>query len=391
MNSSPIILKTVEDFIRPSALFALADCPAYAAMSAAVVNAFGEPPKAAEASMGDLAHEWGESGVRMLIADIDGEPFEELADLDTVLRELDAAMREDERVDRGVRFCVAYYVRFIHDLAKKHGIAPMNILVEHHLGLNGLGMSRGGKADCILIVPFHLVIVVDLKAGYDEQDDAEDHDQIATYCTGAACDFQTPKVIGFICAPRSPREKRRTGAEFDGDALRDTAAWVQAVANRARAANPELCPGFNQCRYCRALTRCAAAKEFFMHLKEALEFIGEPTDADAWGLLASAVKLATKFGKDGNEQVKAHLKAGGKATGWKLSDTGAQRFVTNPEEACRLLTEHGHGAIARECLSMSLGDLPDEALDLIAHLIDEKDKAPSLKQDKAAKGAAVTA
>jgi RecB family exonuclease len=87
--------------------------------------------------------------------------------------------------------CVADAVTFARALIDKHGIEPEHILVEHRLDGKDLGLVNGGTADLILVVPFRLVVVVDWKFGFIDQEDADEHDQLVAYALMASRTFKT--------------------------------------------------------------------------------------------------------------------------------------------------------------------------------------------------------
>jgi hypothetical protein len=367
-------MKTAADFTRPSALRPVSLCAGRPAMEAAVVNTYGEPEESPEASMGTKAHAYVAFAIQHAV--IDGCDWAIATDLYCNTAQVDG-------MDHWTVWCIRSCLEFARDLITRHGIERENVLVEHPLELADLGMPRQGTADLILVVPFKRVIVIDWKFTFLDQGDATDHDQLQAYATAAAADFRTQAVEVWLFAPRDEKAKRATGATFDAAALAANAAWTRAVVARAKAPNPELTPGYEQCLYCRALTRCAAAKEWIMNTREALAFIGTPLDPDAWGELAAASKIADKFAEDAKEQTKAHLIGGGNATGWGLGSGRCIRSCSNPAQAIQRLEQAGMGAMALEAVSLSPAKLPDEALAVIADLVIEKPSAPSLKAVKA--------
>lgn len=366
-------MKTAADYIRPSSLHAIAACPGRPTMEAAVVSAFGEHEGSAEASMGTKAHAAVAAGIDRWV---EGQSDAEAA---SSSEQEAAAAGLDAWTSGCVRACVEFALALIH----KNEIERDNVLIEHPLDMGPLGMDRIGTADLVLVVPHKRCIVVDWKFTFLDQGDATDHDQLQSYAVAAATTFRTNIVEVFLFAPREPRLRRATGATFSADALRANAAWTRAVVARANQPNPELAPSYDACLYCRALTRCAAAKEQIMNANEALSLIGSPTEPDDWGALASAAKIAEKFGDDAKEQVKSHLIGGGAATGWGLGSGRNIRSCTSPSDALRRLDAAGMGPLAMEAVSLSVAKLPPEAVEIIADLVQEKPSAPSLKATKA--------
>lgn len=359
-------MKTAADFIRPSSLAAIAACPGRPTMEAAVVNAFGEPESSPVASMGSLAHE---DVARRILAWKAGTPWEDV-------------LREDPAFDKWTSWCIKLCLEFARDLISKHEIEPDNVLVEHPLDMAGVGMDRPGTADLVLVVPFQRVIVCDWKFTFLDQGDASDHDQLQAYGVAGAASFSTSEVLVYLFCPRAPKDKRASAAKFDARSLKANAAWTRAVVAIASKPSPELVPSYNACLHCRALTRCAAAKEYIVQAHDALAMIGQPTDSNGWGDLASAAKIAEKFGDDAKDQVKDHLLKGGNATGWGLGSSRNIRSCTDTPEAMKRLEARGLGALALQSITLKIADLPDEALTIIADLVQEKPSCPSLKQVK---------
>jgi len=365
-------MKTAADLIRPSSLAAIAACAGRPAMEAAVVNTFGEPEDSAEASMGHKAHAWAAEGI------LHWREGQEWGDaIATACNEAAAA-----GLDKWTTWCIQVCLEFARDLITQHGIEREQVLVEHSLDMLGQGMERPGTADLVLVIPFKRVVVVDWKFTFLDQGDADEHDQLQAYGNAAAATFKTAEVLVYLFQPRAEKSKRATAARFDAAALAANAAWTRAVVARAKNPAAELTPGYHQCLYCRALTRCAAAKEWIMNVLESVAALGAPMDPDAWGELAAAAKIAEKMGKDAKEQVKEHLMKGGAATGWGLGSGRAIRSCTSPAEALRRLDAAGMGDLARESLGLSVASLPTEAVQIIADLVQEKPSAPSLKAIK---------
>lgn len=384
----------ITPFIRPSSTEENALCPGRPTMQAATVALFGKPKATAEADLGTRAHSWAEAGVRLLAQDMDTcetldaiRPIEEAM---SVLREVHEVDDPADRLDGWSWYVVERYVRFVHGLILKHGIEPANVLVEHRLDVADLGYGNGGAgtSDCILVVPFERVIVVDLKAGFVEQDDATHHAQLSAYGVAAALHFKAETVEVWVAQPRQARDQRFTGATFDAQALRETAAWIRAVNARCRATDPELVAGYRQCNYCAALPHCRAARELIMNASEALAALGKPLDPVAFGELADAAKLAEKFAEAGKAIVKEHLTAGGEAVGWRLGEPRANRFVARPGEAIGKLRDAGLVEDIAAAASLSVSRLSPAALEAIQDHLTEKLSAPPLTQDRRAKTSA---
>lgn len=378
----------IEPWIRPSSLDENALCPARPAMQAKVVELVGEPAPTDEADLGHRAHKWGEGGIRMLVMDENFELFDQIADIEDSIRSLREAHEKEDptfRLDPWTLSVVERYVRFVHALIVKHDIQPEHVLVEEKLDMVDLGFVNKGTADCVLVVPFKLVIVIDFKAGFVDQGDAVEHGQIAAYGAAASIRFKANYVEVRIAQPRAEKGNRFTGATFDAPALEQTAKWIRSVNDACRAPNPELVAGFNQCSNCKALRLCPAAQEYIMRLLDAFEYVSKPETPEEWGELIAAAKLSEKRGEQVKDLGKTYLTEGGTAAGFKLGNGRAIRTVVNVPEAIERLKAAGHGQAALDALSMSYAKLPDEAVDVIKELITERVSAPSLVADKTSK------
>lgn len=381
----------IEPFIRPSSTDENALCPARPAMQAKVVELVGEPAPTDEANLGHRAHSWGETGVRLLAQDESFELLDEIADIESVIAALrDAHQKEDRdyQLDPWTLSVVERYVRYVHALIVKHDIKPEHVLVEEKLDMVDLGFVNKGTADCVLVVPFKLVIVIDFKAGFVDQGDAVDHGQITAYGAAAAIRFKADYVEVRIAQPRAEKEHRFTGAIFDAPALEQAAAWIRSVNDACRAPNPQLNASFTACSNCKALRLCPAAQEYIVRTLEAFDIIGTPDSPEAWGELIGAAKLAEKRAEQVKDMGKAHIAGGGVALGFKLGAGRAIKTVTQVPAAIQKLEAAGLGAAAMAAVSMSISKLPPEAADLIAEFVTEKVSEPSLVADKRTKAVA---
>lgn len=375
-------MKVTTDFIRPSSLYAIADCPGRPRMECAVVNAYGEPESAEAANVGTRGHLAVADAIEhWRLCQDTGEHGASWGDTIALARNEAAAAG----VDGWTVLCIQRCLEFARDLIVQHDIHPDNVLVEQPLHMEEIGM-KGGTADLILVVPFQKVIVVDWKFAFVDQGDASDHDQLQAYATASSTAFRTREVIVYLYQARAPKPIRASAARFDAAALASNAAWTRAVVARALSPDPELAPSYAACVYCRALPHCKAAKEYVMNASEALAALGCPIDPDGYGELADAAKLAAKFGEDGKDLVRTHMLAGGEATGWNLGTPRAIQAVANVPEAMQKLRDAGLEAevLASAC-SLSVSKLPTAALEVIQDHLTEKLSSPPLTQNKRAR------
>jgi hypothetical protein len=355
---------------RPSNIGRIAACNGQPIMAAAVIAEDGQPKAAPEADLGNAVHGYVEAGAREAV-DSWGESTARVCEQARV-----------DGLDSWSIHCIRSTLEFYESLVRKYQIDPENILIEHKLAMESTGFNRKGTADLVLVVPFEHVIICDLKAGFVDQGEAADHDQLSVYAAAAAETFKAKKVTVWIWQPREKPANRASAAEFDADALRATTAWSRDVLERSRNPKASLTAGFTQCATCPALRRCPAARKLIMDAQEALAVLGDPTTPDAWGDAIGAAKLAEKWGETWKEAGKAHLVAGGQAIGFKLGAGRTIESVANVPEAMRLLREAGMEAEGLEAASISAGKLPPPARAVIESHITTKVSAPSLVADK---------
>lgn len=362
----------LDKYIRPSSLHAVSLCEGRALMEAHVVSLDGEPPSSPVAALGTDLH----ARIQVAIDDVkSGATWEE-----TILRATGIA--EDEGVDSWSVYCIRLALQTARDLVAKHSIELEHVLTEQRLDMSSMGFAQGGTADLVLLVPHELAIVVDWKMGYVDQGEAADHDQLAIYAAAAAETYDAERVIVVLCQPRAEKLNRISQASFDAKALRNNRAWTVATINLARRPNPPLTAGYSQCQFCRALTRCPEARNRIMNAQEALSVIGKPLDAEGFGELADAAKLADKFAETGKDLAKERLSAGLPVTGWKLGTPRAIRTVVDVPRALARLEAAGYGAEIGEALSMSVSKLTPTAAAVIDDQVSEKLSSPPLTQDK---------
>jgi hypothetical protein len=275
-------------------------------------------------------------------------------------------------------------LRFYGGLVEKYQIERDNILVECPLDMVTCGMTRNGTSDLVLIVTGKLVVICDLKAGFLDQGDADDHDQMASYAVAAAMDFQCEEVHVYLFQPRAEKEHRSSAARYDAKQLRDAAAWSHSVCALARNPNPPLTAGFLQCNTCPAMRRCEAAKEYIMQAQEAIEIMGEPLTPDTWGETIGAAKLAEKWADEWKKAGKAYMQEGGLATGFKLNDGRSMRACDTVAIAMRKLEAGGYGNELLTATTISIGKLSPEAIECIKENISTKKCEPSIAPDKRA-------
>ena len=365
----------IEKFLRPSSLRAVSLCEGRALLEAHVVGLDGEPKSSSVADLGTDLHSRIQVGIESVKSGATWDDAIERACL----------LAQEEGVDSWSIYCIRFSLQTAKELIAKHSIDLENVLTEQVIEMSSMGFTKGGTADLVLLVPYKLAIVVDWKLGFADQGDAEDHDQLAIYGSAAAEAYKVSQVIVVLCQPRAEKENRITQASFDADTLRKNAAWTRSVINLARAENPTLTAGYEQCKFCRALHRCPEVRKKIMDAQEALAVIGHPLDNDGFGELADVAKLADKFAEAGKDLAKQRLESGGGCTGWKLGNPRAIRTVMNVPAAIQKLEAAGYGTEVMDAVSLSFSKLTPVAAALIADQVSEKLSSPPLTQEKGRK------
>lgn len=375
MNLSPTILELAEAHRRPSNIGRIAACNGQPLMAAAVIAEDGQPKSAPEADLGTAVHDAVRDGMILRKSGMEWG--------DAIATACNVAAKNG--MDSWSVYCIKTTLEFYWDLIVKYSIETEFVLVEHPLNMESTGFRRKGTADLVLVIPFKLVVIVDLKAGFVDQGEAEDHDQMAVYSSAAAETFKAKKVIVWLWQPREKPANRASAAEFDADTLRATTAWSRDVLERSRNPKASLKAGYTQCATCPALRRCPVARKFIMDAQEAIAVLGAPSTPEAWGEAIGGAKLAEKWGEQWKEAGKAHLIAGGQAVGFKLGAGRSIESVANVPEAMTKLRDAGMEAEALEAASISAGKLTPAARAVIESHITTKISAPSLVADKRGK------
>ncbi|MFW6341399.1 MAG: DUF2800 domain-containing protein [Halothiobacillaceae bacterium] len=370
MIDMKLVLKMAERYIRPSALKPLSLCSGRALMEAAVTLIDGEEPESEEASAGTAGHNVISNAIMLWTAG--------LQDWGGAIEHARAEC-DNHGMSGYDTWSVVWCIEFARDLIAHHDIDRDNVMVE--LGLAMDGFRHGGTADLVLVDPFRRVIVVDWKLGNLDQGDADEHDQTQAYAWGAARYFQCEEVIVHLAQPKAEKHRRKTGAIYDAEALLANHAWSQSVINLARGDRPELVAGYEQCVYCDALLRCPEAQGAIMDAIQAITDM-QPCDSAERGRRIGLAKLAKKWADRIEKADKKALMDGETADGWTLKPGGTMRSIKETLKAYDRMIQAGKLAEFLEACSIRMGELSPADKELLADLIEEKEKAPSLAPDR---------
>ncbi len=297
------------DFLRPSSLGAIELCPGRPEMEGratelvpALLNI--EHPQAKQGTMGHLV-------IAQTLALIYNGPgpwmshAEALEKMAGVMNGLDAWTRDS------IRRCIAYSVGLVESVIRD-GLEPA-VFPEMHLSGAGVKIPRGGTADLVIVArdqsgEIDRVIIQDQKLGFLDQGHAAEHSQLHAYAVMAFDKFfRDSGGEGRVDIHLAQGRLRDfTATTFRGIEIEAARRHILAVVAKAKAHAPELNPGLEQCRYCKALSLCRAARERIMNAIEESALFGVET-ADRVKLMEDA-QLAARFAEEARALQKEWVK-----------------------------------------------------------------------------------
>jgi hypothetical protein len=237
-------------------------------------------------------------------------------------------------------WCVVSAYFWFVDFVKLHGIEYDNILIEHHLDGKDLGMDQGGTSDIILVVPYKIVIPIDWKFGYLQQDEADINDQLAGYAVMAGRTFHVKEALVVIYQARM--EEPVSQAIYDAEALKEAEDWVRETAALAQAPDAALTYNYGSCYYCDALGRCPEAKEKMVDILDAKAIIAEHNNATLCDLYKAA-KLGVRAEANLKPIIKGKLEADPECIpGLGLKAGAKKNVVADPQALCESMLAEGY-------------------------------------------------
>jgi hypothetical protein len=278
------------EYIRPSSMAAIELCPGRALMEAracALVPALRDACSPA-ARQGTLGHEVVAQTLSLIYQRPDG-----WMDLEAAQTRMAHAFDSLDPWSRdSARRCLSYGVALVDREVARVGQAGVHLSIERHLSGQGIDIGRGGTAD-LVIVTDDKAVVADWKLCFLSQGDAADHLQLACYAVMAWDKYQ-PKAVEIHLA--NGRRREWSSAIYDAHAIDLARDRVQRAVAAARAECPHLSAGIDQCRYCKALPLCRAARERIMHAAHSQALFGaQPEDRIR---LAEDAALARRFAEE---------------------------------------------------------------------------------------------
>lgn len=211
--------------------------------------------------------------------------------------------------------------------------------------------NQGGTADCVVLKPFHIT-VGDLKYGVADKIFARNNPQPTLYVLGCLYrwgrEYEIERVTIRIAQPRLGHfdEWSATAEE-----LHEFAAWAKDRMHQAWDPNPPFIPGPKQCRYCKALLTCPAARKkaqqiadmtFDDETSEGLPLdqdpVGDPDsarflDTPTLARLVSWRKWVERLMQAAFDELDRRVKAGENVEGWSLGRGRASRRFRDASQA----------------------------------------------------------
>lgn len=163
---------------------------------------------------------------------------------------------------------VNVYLRFVLGLKKQHGLLKDQLMIEKRIKIPIAYQTHSdlfGTADCILVVPFHRIIVVDYKHGAGVKVYVARNKQLMYYALGAflaipeelRCDI--PIIEMAIVQPRAPGGDNVERIEIPTQELLEFYEGLKDAVARV-VPGADLSAG-DHCKWCPAKPICPAMKD----------------------------------------------------------------------------------------------------------------------------------
>jgi len=211
------------------------------------------------------------------------------------------------------------------------------------LALPGTDMATPGHCDRARYYPkIKLLVVVDKKFGYKEVTPAAANYQLRAYAIGGAEKWDVENVVVAITQPRLPYDQRVTMATYSRDDIELSRAELIGIRKASRAPDALLVAGEEQCRYCRAKTKCPEFTKQLVPLdkgKEIVSTLGTLTPAQRDGLI-TACKFADYIKEAVYDHEREVIAAGGESL-YGLGKAQEMRKIIDPKRAVSLFALRG--------------------------------------------------
>lgn len=253
-------------------------------------------------------------------------------------------------------------------VATEFGLAADESFTEEReielFALRGNEYETPGHGDRLRYYPrLKLLVIRDAKFGYKEVTPAAANYQLRTYAIGGAAKWDVDNVVVAITQPRLPYYQRVTMATYSPDDIELSIAELISIRAGSRAPDAPLHAGEEQCRYCKAKTKCPEFTRQLVPLDQGKELkarLPELTPAQRDGLIR-AVKFA-KFIEDALMDNEREVIASDGESLYTLGKAKEVRHVTDVKRAVAFLALRGDltREQAMDCCEMSIGAVEEK-------------------------------
>jgi hypothetical protein len=228
------------------------------------------------------------------------------------------------------------------------------------LALEGGPNETPGHSDRFRYWPrVKLAAIIDKKFGYKVVTPAAANHQLRVYAIGAYAATDAENVVVAITQPRLSYYERVTMASYTAADIEASKVELAAIREASRQPNAPLHAGEDQCRYCRAKTKCPEFTRQLVPLDQGKELkarLPELTPAQRDGLIR-AVKFADYIKESLMDNEREVIATGGESL-YTLGKAKEVRHVTDVKRAVAFLALRGDITRdqALDCCEMSIGD-----------------------------------
>lgn len=225
------------------------------------------------------------------------------------------------------------------ELIERHLMYVEQSYREQRLYLRDCGGSFvfSGKLDA-LFRRGDIGLLVDYKTGRNEVTDATGNMQLRALVVLTALTYGLTRVVVAIIQPWVTPQT--SVCVYDQDDLERAELEMRAVLANAADPNAPRVPGEQQCRYCRAKSRCPEAIAYASQLPD-VRGIGLPAlDAETLGALLDRCSMAEHMIDAIRNESKARLRDGLPVPGWTLKPGNERETIVKLDEVYALSLIH---------------------------------------------------
>jgi len=278
------------------------------------------------------------------------------------ITEFDTDSPEDRE---GLEYCWAEMEKLLDQAKKENAL----VLVEHHLDLEEVGISKGGTLDFAIVKPGEWFTLVDWKFGTGWVAAPFYNRQMHAYACGLKQEFGCQYGTAMIVQPHAIGEKTKS-ASFEDYEIEQLYARLKEIVRRAKDPNARLIPG-SHCQYCKALSSCPARRalaesataqapisvvstlkslppesrhEYFERMRLALAWLGAAVKDVEQSILTGDLTInGFKVGEGRSSRVWADISKAEQLLVQELGQAAYERKLLSPAQAEKRLAEVGGG------------------------------------------------